>query len=143
MYRTATGSTAPFTLQPPGAVVDLDFSADARLFAFSMLNGVLGIGGTETLSLRRQLRAASVFGHSGEVVALDAAGHVLVAGAHDGRVLQWDPDPPAVTPAAVTTEQSLDGALARLCAIANRNLTQDEVRDLLDGRPPTRACGSR
>jgi TIR domain-containing protein len=142
MYRTATGSTAPFTLQPPGAVLDLDFNADGSLFAFSMLNGVVGVGGTEALSLRRQLSAASVFGHAGGAVALDAAGHVLVVGAHDGRVLQWDADPPRATPAEITTQQPLDDALRRLCAIANRNLSEAEIRELLDGQAPTRTCPS-
>ena len=142
MYRTATGSTAPFTLQPPGAVLDLVFNADGSLFAFSMLNGVVGVGGTEALSLRRQLSAASVFGHAGGAVALDAAGHVLVVGAHNGRVLQWDADPPRATPAEITTQQSLDDALRRLCAVANRNLSEAEIRELLDGQSPTRTCPS-
>jgi TIR domain len=143
MYRTATGFTAPFTLQPPSAVVDLDFSADGDLFAFSMLDGVVGIGGTEALALRRQLRAATVFGHSGGPVALDAAGHVLVVGAQKGRVLQWDPDPPRSTPGEAAPQQPLDDVLTRLCAIANRNLTEEEIRDLLDGQPPIRRCASR
>lgn len=139
LYRTDTGWTPPFTLQPPAAVVDLQFSADSSMMAISMTSGVVGVVGRETLALRRQLRAAATGGEVAGPVALDPGGRILLAGTGNGRVVQWNPEPPASAPLAVSAG-TLDAALAQLCRIANRPLSSDEIRDLLGGQPPARTC---
>jgi len=141
-YLTGTGFTAPFTLQPPAAVVALEFSADSSMMAISMSGGAVGVIGTNTLALRRQLRAAGGDGDDVGPVAFNRAGHILLAGASSGRVVQWDADPSTAQPADASKPFNLDEALARLCGIANRQLSGHEIRDLLDGQPPTRTCAS-
>ena len=142
LYRTRSGFTAPFTLQPPGAVIALEFSADSSMIAMSMTTGAVGVVGTEALALRRQLRAAGADADAVFPVVFDRGGHVLLAGANNGRVVQWDPDPLPSTRSDAPAVINIDDALARLCGIANRQLSDAEVRDLLGGQPPARTCAS-
>jgi WD40 repeat protein len=107
-----------------GPVTDVAFSPDDRVLVSSSLDGTVILWDVESdRQVGEPLRA-----HVGPVnaVAVSPDGKTLVSAGDDRRVMRWNID--------------LESWVAQACAIANRNLTEEEWQQYLPNIPYRETC---
>jgi WD40 repeat protein len=141
------------------------FSPDGRLVAVGTTSGDIVLADTHTGRVQRRWQAAP---GAVKYLTFTPDGRFILSGAVDGKASLWSVDTPATANAVIDIAHSptdisvvvlhdgivtiqrggptllwdinADKLLAQACAIAGRNLSQDEWTQLMPNRPYQRTC---
>jgi WD40 repeat protein len=148
-----------------GGVYSPAFSPDGRLVAVGTTSGDIVLADTHTGLVQRRWQAAP---GAVKYLTFTPDGRFILSGAVDGKASLWSVDTPATANAVIDIAHSptdisvvvlhdgivtiqrggptllwdinADKLLAQACAIAGRNLSQDEWTQLMPNRPYQRTC---